>query len=64
MHLHVLSHTFLVFRLEVGVGSTTELTQEGLGFLTNLFDRYDKVNISFALSDKSTVKLFSAVIQR
>ena len=28
------------FRLNVGVGSTTELTQEGVQFLTMLFDCY------------------------
>lgn len=33
----------LLSRLNVGVGSTTELTHEGLQFLTQLFDKYDEV---------------------
>lgn len=37
-----LSKDMLAPKINVGVGSTTELTQEGLNFLTMLFDKYDE----------------------
>lgn len=56
-HLHLVKD-ILAPKLEVGVGSTTELTQEGLAFLTNLFDRYDK-DRDGCLSPTELTNLFS-----
>lgn len=36
-------------RLNVGVGSTTELTYEGVQFLTRLFEKYDEVRPIYRL---------------
>ncbi|XP_048256694.1 mitochondrial Rho GTPase 1-like isoform X1 [Haliotis rufescens] len=37
-----LTKDFIAPRLQVGPGSTTELTHQGYSFLTNLFDKYDE----------------------
>lgn len=54
----LLTKDILAPRLDVGVGSTTELTQEGLWFLINLFDRYDK-DRDGCLSPTELTNLFS-----
>lgn len=54
----LLTKDIIAPKLNVGVGSTTELTQEGVQFLTKLFDRYDE-DRDGCLSPTELTNLFS-----